>query len=275
MSNDISLWSERQRLRFIERVLFWRGFINRRDLVDRFGISPPQATNDLVNYSTRNSHGCAYNVRRKCYEAAPDFQPILIEPDLGVDLARVGAGVWPEAEVAFVAEPEIPRRSPAPEVARDVSRAAFGRDSVEIRYWSVHSGTASWRRIGPRAFADDGLRWHVRAWCYRREEFRDFVLTRIQGVRNRMPCEARAEVDGAWNRRITLIIRPNPTLPENRKKALSLDYGMVRNRLRLSVREALLVYSARRLGFVKDPEGNRLPMLNELQQLEWTEKQPG
>jgi len=45
---------------------------------------------------------------------------------------------------------------------------------------------------------------------------------------------------------------------------------MVRGRLQLPVREALLVYAARRLGFVQDPEGKQLPILNELKQLEWT-----
>lgn len=270
MSSDISLWSERQRLRFIERVLFWRGYINRRDLLDRFGISPPQATNDLVNYSTRNPRGCAYNVRKKCYQTAPDFRPILIEPDLGRDLTRMGAGVWPDDESSFLAEPETPRRVPKPDISRQLSLAAFTRESVEIRYWSVSAGTADWRRIGPRAFADDGLRWHVRAWCYQRREFRDFVITRIRGVRDRKNCEAKKEIDEAWNRWITMVIRPNPKLPENQRKALIIDYGMRKGHLRLPVREALLVYSARRLGFVKDPEGNQLPMLNELKQLEWT-----
>jgi len=154
MSNDISLWSERQRLRFIERVLFWRGFINRKDLVDRFGISPPQATNDLVNYSTRNSNGCAYNVRRKRYEAVPGFNPILIEPEMSADLHGIGPGVWPDPDSAFLAEPETPRRSPNPAVARELTQAAFLGESVEIHYWSVSSGTASWRRISPQAFAE-------------------------------------------------------------------------------------------------------------------------
>ena len=270
MNSDISLWSERQRLRFIDRVLFWRGFINRKELVERFGISQPQATNDLVNYSTRNPQGCAYNVRRKCYEAAESFEPILIEPDLGADFAGMGPRIRPVAETDFLAEPETPRRSPSPALARELSLAAFRQHSVEIRYWSVSSGTATWRRISPRAFANDGLRWHVRAWCHRREEFRDFVLTRTQDIRNPQPCNAAEQEDLAWERQVTMVIRPNPALPQSQRKALALDYGMVRGRLQLPVREALLVYAARRLGFVQDPEGKQLPILNELKQLEWT-----
>jgi len=273
MSNDISLWSERQRLRFIERVLFWRGFINRKDLVDRFGISPPQATNDLVNYTTRNPSGCRYNVRRKCYEAVPGFDPILIEPDMSGDLHGIGPGVWPDPDSAFLAEPEVPRRSPNPAVARELTQAAFLGESVEIHYWSVSSGTASWRRISPQAFADDGLRWHVRAWCHRRCEFRDFNLNRVHGVRNREPGGTPDTIDHAWQRKVILKIRPNPALPSNQRESLAMDYGMERGWLKLAVREALIVYSARRLGFVEDPEGDDLPMLNELKQLEWTAKE--
>jgi hypothetical protein len=66
-STPIAAWSEQQRLLFVERLLFWRGTINRRDLCDYFGISLPQATNDLVAYSSLNPGACQYDVRRKCY----------------------------------------------------------------------------------------------------------------------------------------------------------------------------------------------------------------
>ena len=84
MSSDISLWSERQRLRFIERVLFWRGYINRRDLMAFFGISAPQATNDLVNYSTRNQPDYAFgwphgSTRAKVPTSKWPWSPILRE----------------------------------------------------------------------------------------------------------------------------------------------------------------------------------------------------
>lgn len=269
MSIEDFSWSERERLRFIERMLYWRGTINRKDLIEAFGISPPQATNDLVHYTTRNSGACFYNVRSKRYEAAEDMEPILVEPDFGIDLAKLGVAVWPEEAVAFVAEPELPLRKADRAVMRALVRAAHLRQSLEVRYWSVHSGRAEWRRVSPRAFAHDGLRWHVRAYCVVNSDFRDFVPGRITRIRNPQECPEANRVDEDWAMWVTLLIRPNPQLSQSRRKALEMDYGMRGGELRLRVRKALVLYTARRLGFISQEARGSLPVLNETEQLEW------
>jgi hypothetical protein len=38
------------RLEFIEFRLFWEGVLNRADIIDYFGVSVPQASNDLSRY---------------------------------------------------------------------------------------------------------------------------------------------------------------------------------------------------------------------------------
>ena len=43
-------WGQAQRLEFIEFRLYWEGKLNRRDLIDFFGISTPQASLDLARY---------------------------------------------------------------------------------------------------------------------------------------------------------------------------------------------------------------------------------
>jgi hypothetical protein len=49
MDNDRSelRWGVEQRLEFIEFRLFWEGHVNRRDLMDQFGVSVNQASTDL------------------------------------------------------------------------------------------------------------------------------------------------------------------------------------------------------------------------------------
>ena len=41
-------WSVERRLALIEEHLFWRGSVNRADLIHRFGVSPSQASNDIA-----------------------------------------------------------------------------------------------------------------------------------------------------------------------------------------------------------------------------------
>lgn len=251
-------------------MLFWRGFINRRDLIDQFGISPPQATNDLVHYSTRNPGGCQYNVRKKRYEAPSNMNTVLISPDFGRDMEWLGASVWPEEGGDFIASVDAPARVIRVDLARKLCRAAHRRESLEVRYWSVASGTAKWRRISPRTFGFDGHRWHVRAFCHERERFGDFNVGRMKGCRKGGECPFRDRVDEDWNAMVRMVVTPHPNLAEAQKQAIAMDYGMRQGELRFPVRRAMLVYAARRLGFIKPFEGRPdLPMANELGELLW------
>ena len=269
MTNEAGLWSERQRLAFIERVLFWRGYINRRELMAKYGISPPQATNDLVNYSTRNAGGTYYNVRKKRYEVLEGMKPVLIEPDFGLDMEIMEDAGRPFPEIPFVTTPECPRRSYDRAILQTLSRAAHRGQSVEVHYFSAHSGSIGWRRISPRAFVDDGLRWHVRAYCHNRGQFSDFNLSRMKGARNPEDCAHTELVDTDWLEFGVMTIGVNPELDKNQSKALNLDYGMTRGRLKLTVRKAHRLYTARRMGFIKDPGVDGFPILNELRELVW------
>ena len=80
----------------------------------------------------------------------------------------------------------MPAVDVVPEIVRDVRtevlRSILGairtKQAVAVEYQSLTS--SRWRDIAPHALAFDGHRWHARAWCCEREEFRDFVLTRIK-----------------------------------------------------------------------------------------------
>ena len=266
MSKDLGNWAERQRLEFVERVLVWRGWINRKDLVRAFGVSLPQATNDLVTYATLSGGTCAYNVRRKRYEAAEVFVPQLIQPELWGDLRRLASVLWVQDGVPLLAEPELPVREAQPEVCQRVVRAIFAEEALRVRYWSAHAGKVQGRVISPRTLAFDGLRVHMRAFCHRDAAFKDFVLGRIEAVVEAFACPHGAAVDEAWQRFVTLKIVPNPELPEVTRKTLARDYGMKRGVCSLRVREALLLYTTRRLGFI-DVGEKSLPLVNEVGEL--------
>ncbi len=267
MTTDLSAWSERQRLLFIERLLYWKGCINRRDLRDHFGISPPQATNDLVKYTTLNPGACAYNVRSKRYEVTADMAPLLIEPDFGTDMAALGAAAYPDGVEDFVCRPDYPQRTFGTALLRQLCLAAHCGYCIDMCYWSVNSGSSSWRTISPLAFGCDGLRWHVRAFCHKRKDFRDFNIGRIEALRDPRVRPESVGVDTAWHAWLRLDIRPNPRLNAATQKAMAMDYAMKDGVLHIYVREAMALYTQRRLGFVREPK--KLPMLNEMEHLEW------
>lgn len=64
---------QRQRLVFLEAVLQQAGLVRRRDVVDEFDISLPQATVDLRAYQELAPGNMVYDVRARVYRRGADF----------------------------------------------------------------------------------------------------------------------------------------------------------------------------------------------------------
>src|SRR4051794_6862761 len=84
-------WAPEQRLEFIEFRLFWDGAVNRSDLMDRFGISEPQASKDLATYRDLASDNLEYDSSKKRYVAANSFRPVFLKPNPDRYLAQLKA----------------------------------------------------------------------------------------------------------------------------------------------------------------------------------------
>lgn len=59
---------EKLRIDFIDSFVKENGYINRSDIMDAFGTSQPQASNDLRTYMKINPNKIFYNVKSKRYE---------------------------------------------------------------------------------------------------------------------------------------------------------------------------------------------------------------
>src|SRR6266487_3147806 len=74
-------WGVEKRLEFIEFRLFWEGGINRADIMERFGVSVPQASKDLSLYEQKAPGNLLYDKSKKRYFAAPGFKPVFLGPE--------------------------------------------------------------------------------------------------------------------------------------------------------------------------------------------------
>jgi DeoR/GlpR family transcriptional regulator of sugar metabolism len=61
-------WFEQRRIEWIAEMLTIYGFINREHLMRKFGISQPQASNDLRTFDARSPGFMVYNLATKRYE---------------------------------------------------------------------------------------------------------------------------------------------------------------------------------------------------------------
>ena len=136
----------------------------------------------------------------------------------------------------------MPTRTIALSVLRPLWRAIRERSGVRVVYQSLSKPEAQPRTLSPHALAHDGFRWHVRAYCHTRRDFRDFVIARVLEVKGAAPSGASPDHDEAWNTFVTLKLAPHPRLNPAHRRAIELDYGMVKGHVGLRCRKAMLFY---------------------------------
>jgi len=250
-------WGAMQRLQFIEFRLLWDGQVNRSDLINAFGISVPQATLDFREYMQRAPENMDYDKRRKFYFPTHKFNPIFISTSAEVYLSQLTTlSISSEAQShqGFIGSP--PSFDILPSADRRVDTDAFKlllnavrkKLSLEVNYQSLSTATPSLRRISPHSFASDGFRWHIRAYCHLKGEFRDFVLGRIMNIRDELLSEINPNDDLEWSELVNVSIAPNPLLSKDQQKIIELDYEMNDGVSVISMRKALLFYLKKRLG---------------------------
>lgn len=250
-------WGAEQRLEFIEFFVYWEGAINRSNLIDRFGVSAPQASNDLTAYQQLAPNNLRYDLSSKRYVRTPEFSCKLIRPDADRYLKQLTMIATQSAEPADTWLGDIPSADVIPIPTRRVDAtllqtilsAIRGQKSIEVQYHTMtknDDGTSLWRRITPHSFGSDGFRWHVRAYCHRSERFKDFLLSRCWDARSPGEPKAGIELDEQWNTFFDVKLMANPALTDSQRYAVEVDYGMINKQCTLTVRRALLYYFNKR-----------------------------
>lgn len=251
-------WGQERRLEFIDFRLLWDGRLNRSDLTSFFGISVPQASMDLALYQQMAPQNVVYDKKQKTYITTADFAPMLASADslsFLNQVRQVEARLLPKEATflgwyppAGVVRP--PLRSVPVAVLRLVLEAIKSNCVLRVFYQSMNRDNPSYRNIGPHAIVFDGMRWHVRAYCYEHREFRDFVMARILGGEKVDESNVDVEKDDCWKTPVTVVLSTASHLTAGQKRAVALEYGMENDRLSVPTRKALLLYVLRQLPIV-------------------------
>lgn len=274
--------SVKRRIERIELLLAWDGEVRRSDLTDFFGVSEQQASSDISKYKDIAPQNLYYDTSAKRYFASPDFDPAFL--DLSADrylmqLRLLHAGVLAEDQTWFRNPPAFDllptlESGIAPKLLRKLIFAMRHQNDIEIEYQSMSQSKPGMRRIAPHSLAHSGRRWHVRAWCYKREAFRDFVINRILMASEPEPSAINPRDDEEWETRVPVYITPHRKLSESQKNAITLDFGLKGGRKLLQIRHALLFYF---VDFYRlDPEkfGHLEPRHLQIEMENWQEIRP-
>lgn len=245
--------AQRARLHYLDQCLTWLGQANRRDLIEKFGISNAQAAVDFRIYMERvRAPAPAYDAVRKTYVADRAHRGLqdTLEP------SSLEA-IYAQAHHDFARLPGPTRQCPAL-VMRELNQAIERRCFVEIDYVSMSSGRRDRQWIAPAHIASDGERLHVRAWSTDRSEWRDFLPVRVS-INSSFAMRCRDEPlppDEEWDTIIEVRLRPRADLSAEQKRAVRLEYGFEDESIRFETRRALEFYLERRWGL--DRSGARL-----------------
>lgn len=245
------------RYRLIEIVAYWEGRLTTNHLVNSFGIGRQQASKDINTYLNDIApNNLIYNKYLKGYEPSTVFQPTVTtgtaDEYLHVlsrtkDLAHTFASL----DLGFTNTHmlQLPSRKVDPVILRTIVQAAREQKRVDIGYLSVNNPATDGRIIVPHTLVCTPMRWHVRGFCEKNNEYRDFVLSRFRGEPDLLDkSEHGIENDTAWNTPIELSITPDPRLEKAQQKVIAHDYGMTRNKLIIPCKAALLQYVLKAYG---------------------------
>ena len=243
-------YAQKQRLAYIDFKLMFTGSVTRNEIIKRFELGTAAASRDLALYKEYAPSNLTYNTQEKQYLLNPTFVP-LFNHDARKTLIKlanqISDGFDAINDVLFPVEAPSTLNVPDIMIVARLSQAIFQQKSVSIIYTSLSSGSGA-REIIPHSIIDNGLRWHVRGFDRKSQEFRDFVLTRITKATLKSTKVSEFELsaqDHQWMRIMPLQIVPHPhnvSFPT----AIELDFAMDSGVLEINVRAAMAGYMLRR-----------------------------
>lgn len=245
--NKIS-WYQKARLRAIETIAFWRGRINSRDLMERFGVSRVVALGDIQRYMQQAPGNLIYRGSEKAYLATSIFKN---------QFTSGAIDEWMTLDSSlceYVAKPQFEIK---PELARPLILAIHKGTGVTIIYRSMEHPSGSERSLYPHTLVYSGFRWHLRAWCCVRKDFRDFNLSRISSViplSKKPPSGSVPSEDLLWNKMVDILLVANPRMSKQERSLIEAEFGMVKKQLTVSSRAALIMYTLQ--AYQVDPDLN-------------------
>jgi hypothetical protein len=245
---DALTHAQRERLAFIDFNLQYFGEVARADLIQRFKTGLAACTRDLASYKELAPQNLVLSHTTKSYHRLESFKPLFkhnAESILSALCRGFGDGLSSNIQPSSYCQDATRLIHPNSETIATLMRAITSKLAIECQYTSLTSGTTS-KLLVPHSIVNNGTRWHVRAFDRTKQQFRDFVTTRIECpkiLQSLIKPEESADKDTQWHTIYDIILTPHPKLKY--PKAIELDYAMDNGQLKLEIRAALLGYLLR------------------------------
>jgi predicted DNA-binding transcriptional regulator YafY len=229
----------------VELLAYWEGIVNTTVLIKHIHMSRQHTQKHLKSYQQRYPDNLCYNKSLKGFTPNKDFVAHYISGDVNqyLDWITSQSAVLGKAQQLSYTVLSIPKRLVSPLVMRGLVAAIKHNKRLDVEYVSLSSPQNQGRVIQPHVFVKTGLRWHLRAYCEEKKQFRDFVLSRFRGVPELLSTATHQGIqDNAWHTFIPLIFQPDHRLDPKQKALIEHDYQMQIGQLIVNTRAALAQY---------------------------------
>jgi hypothetical protein len=232
-------WPQLQRLRFIERQLLWEREVTAPMLVGAFGIARPEAQEAINTYCEFAPDNVRpYSLSDRSYKPTQAFKPKLI-PDSADSLITISRLSTP-ANPDFFSVPVL-SRSTAPGALATILSGIENRSRIEAVYVSMQNPEGSRRSITPCAIISASNRLHVRAYCWERKAYRDFVLSRFRGALTLKEGGDQLPSDMDWDELLSVRLVVNDALTAEQQRLVIDDFDLEQLEA-FEIRKALVGY---------------------------------
>jgi predicted DNA-binding transcriptional regulator YafY len=240
----ISSLNSDDRLRAIELLLLWEGSLTSARLRSLFPVHATQASRDIAAYRAIAPDNIAKTWGAKAYEPGPFAKAVLTDGRFAEYAQLIGAAGPLRASTVVPLETMSPLHMDIEAACfRVLHRAVADRMGVTIRYASMTNPNPHARSVVPHAFIRAGTRWHMRAWCALRSDYRDFNLARIGGALPAPDLPLPPKPDIAWTTPVELRMVPHQALSKAQATIVRNEFCGGASAIRVDSTEALVRYA--------------------------------
>lgn len=254
MSNKPALRD--QRLKIMEGVLAWEGEIGNARVRKLFDLQPVQASRLLADFRALMGNRIVEDGRAKVLRLAqPEEAGSPMPLDEYVLHTTAAEGGNPSLIDARADLTDV-----RPIIFATLRKAVMSKTGVKISYASMANPAYAERTIFPHAIIHVGRRWHVRAWCAKRQDYRDFTLGRIRSIEP-VPEHAPSDIgsDDGWETIVDLGLQAHGKLSVDQQQVVRDEFFAGAITHAISVRACLAQYVIQDLRAAVDAERDAPP----------------
>lgn len=258
MKNDLATeLAAGRRIDDLKTILLWEGQIDNARVREVLGVKSVWASRLLAEVAA----ACADFTYRDTSHSPLKVRPAarIFHQKVDVDAyLRVLAGG--HALDLGVEDCRLDLSIVAPATFAAVAGAIRSGTGLRITYRSMSNPTGASRIIFPHAIVRAPRRWHVRAWCDTRKDFRDFNFGRMsdpEPIDDDAP--ASRDKDIGWKTMVTVDVVAHPSMTPEQQAMIASEYFPGKSSRKLTMRRCQIGYVILDLNIATEPDLQKPP----------------